>query len=251
MSKKSRQQRRRKPQSQSSKGSGNSAVSSKLAPQEIEEKARKAEAAGDFERARSGYVRLYREDAEKFGDDYCRVSREAFRALLQNGMPTKAEEVLKQTSGVLSADELAEWQMRLAAEREQWETALPIALTLLTSTDPQHQRVAADVMVAAGSVPGQVTLPEEAISARRAMELFCEGNTAEALQVARAVPRGSLFAPWSLFIKGSGAFYEGDYASAREAFRRIPEQCAAAKIAQALLATKGQLPDPPIADADS
>ena len=255
MSKKSRQQRRRnprpKPKSQSSKGSGDSAASSKLAPQEIEGKARQAEAAGDFERARSGYVRLYREDAEKFGDDYCRVSREAFRALLRNGMPAKAEEVLKQTSEALSADELAEWQMRLAAEREQWETALPIAVSLLTSADPRYQHVAADVIVATAVVPEQLTLPDDAMSARRAMELFCEGSTAEALQVARAVPRTSLFAPWSLFIKGSGAFYDGNYASALEAFRRIPEQCAAAKIAQALLATKGKLLDPDAVETDA
>ncbi|MEZ5328542.1 MAG: Hsp70 family protein [Verrucomicrobiales bacterium] len=79
MSKKNRQKRRRANSKFSKHGAGKSATGGKAAaPPDVEAKARQAEAAGDYERARTGYARLYREDAGKFRDDKAVITVPAF-----------------------------------------------------------------------------------------------------------------------------------------------------------------------------
>lgn len=239
--KRQRTKKQRKPNAGSRKANSGSRSSGAASTSTVglEEKARAAEAAGDLVRARAGFLRLYRADAEKYAADYLRISEGAFQQLLKEKSLFKAEETLKQSTELLSENESAVWGMRLAIAKEEWAPALRSALGLLNS-DARYQQTAVDVIMASAVVPDDLELPDDAMHARTAMELFCEGKTSEALHEARSVPRSSLFAPWSLFLKGVAALYEGRAERAAEAFRRLPEGSAAETIALTLLDCKGR-----------
>jgi tetratricopeptide (TPR) repeat protein len=243
MSKRSKNPKKRKPKH------GKRPQPNAFDPASIVENARIDFADRNYRRAREGFRRLLKTDAEVFGPLYVQATLGYITELLKSGRIRQADDVANQTRTLIGeygigSSGLNGLELRLAACKGQWSQAASLGTALWIEAengrglDVETRLLVADALVlafkpvtGADGEDGALTQEAEAIGSALQAMADCDWTNVEDLL--RPIGRQSPFSEWKQLIKGMAAFYTQDHARAARFFEcissdRVPGRAARA-----------------------